>query len=369
MKHDFIVIGAGIIGLSVAVRLLEEGASVTLLERHRAGHEASWAGGGILSPLCPWDYPDTVTRLAMYSMSLYPEWTTTLRTHTEINPEYHVSGLLILPPYDLEAAIDWCTTHTVRWKQLFPSLTCFPSGHLRNHADRQLNQALLLPEIAQVRNPRLLHALYKRVQQLGGNIVEHCEVQKLDTTNQQVSVLQSSRGKFSAARYILAAGAWSKQILGEHALSLEINPIRGQMLLYKFPVSPIQSIVLQKDLYLVPRLDGHVLIGSTTEDVGFDKRITHSAREKLLKWAKNLLPELNTMPLLKHWSGLRPATHNNVPIIGLHPFLKNLYINSGHFRYGVTMAPASTEILLNEILHRTQPFDTSPYRQGWNASG
>ncbi len=370
MECDCIVIGSGIIGLSTAIRLLEEGASVTLLERRKAGYEASWAGGGILSPLPPWNYPDTVTRLATYSMSRYPEWVATLHTTTGIDPEYQLCGLLVLPPYDLEAATRWCSSHTVSLKrQLFSYSTGAGSAGITGYISRPADQALFLPSVAQVRNPYLLQALYKRVKQLKGNIIEYCEVQKLNITNQKIDTLQTSCGKFSAAQYILATGAWSRQVLGEHGLNLEIRPIRGQMLLYKFPVIPLQSVVLQQDLYLIPRLDGHLLIGSTTEDAGFDKRTTQSARDRLINWATNLLPGVDTMPLLKHWSGLRPATPDNIPVIGLHPFLKNLYLNSGHFRYGMTMAPASAEILVNEILNRAQPFDVTPYYQGRNIFG
>lgn len=349
MKDDFIIIGAGVIGLSMAVRLLEEGASVSLLERTSVGSEASWAGGGILSPLCPWEYPESVTRLAMYSMACYPEWVAAVNAATGIDPEYHACGLLVLPPYDLAAATHWCSAHSVPFI-LQPA-----------------QQALLLAQVAQVRNPRLLQALHERVKQLNGTILEHCEVKQLRAANRRITTLWTSQGQLSASRYILTAGAWSRQVLGEFALNLKIKPIRGQMLLYKFPARPIQSIVLQKDLYLIPRRDGHVLIGSTTEDVGFNKQTTLAAKEKLSAWARNLLPDLDAMPLLKHWSGLRPAADNNVPSIGAHPRLSNLFINSGHFRYGVTMAPGSTEILLNEILERAQPFSTLPYQQGWNA--
>lgn len=364
MASDFIVIGAGIIGLSTALRLLKEGASVTLLERYEAGCEASWAGGGILSPLCPWDYPDTVNRLVTFSMSLYPEWAAALSTATGIDPEYHACGLLVLPPYDLDKAVSWCVVHAVPF--IYQPL---PLSSSHNQAQQQSDQALLLPDITQVRNPRLSQALYKRIKQLGGNIIEHCEVQKLNTTRQEIRSVQTPHKTFSANRYILSAGAWSKQVLGKHALNIEIKPIRGQILLYKFPERPLHPVVLQQGLYLIPRHDGHLLVGSTTEDTGFDKGITPEAKDKLSGWAKQLLPELNGMSPLKHWSGLRPGTPGNIPVIGAHPFLKNLYINSGHFRYGVTMAPGSAEILTNEIMKRTQPFDTTPYQQGWNLSG
>lgn len=367
---DFIVIGAGIIGLATALRLLEEGASVTLLERHKAGCEASWAGGGILSPLCPWNYPDTVNRLVAFSTSLYPEWTAALSAATGINPEYHVCGLLALPPYDLDEAVSWCAAHAAPLTyQIFPLPTHARTPGIYDCTQQQADQALLLPDVAQVRNPRLSQALCKRVKQLGGNIIEHCEVQKLNATRQEVRSIRVPHKNLSADRYILSAGAWSRNILGEYALNVEIKPIRGQILLYKFPEKPLHSVVLQQDLYLIPRRDGHLLVGSTTEDVGFDKRITLEAKDKLSKWAGKILPKLSNMLPLRHWSGLRPATPGNIPVIGAHPFLKNLYVNSGHFRYGVTMALGSAEILTNEIMQRAQPFDTTPYQQGWNLSG
>jgi glycine oxidase len=101
------------------------------------------------------------------------------------------------------------------------------------------------------------------------------------------------------------------------------------------------------------------------EDVGFDKSTTHAARDSLWQRARILLPALRDMPLIQHWSGLRPASPDNIPTIGRHPLLQNLYINSGHFRYGVTMAPASVEILLNELNGEKQPFDVRPYLAGW----
>ena len=147
----------------------------------------------------------------------------------------------------------------------------------------------------------------------------------------------------------MTAGAWSKVLLGEHALQADIKPIRGQMLLFKFDAPPLPHIVLQKDMYLIPRRDGHLLVGSTREDVGFDKSTTDEARAMLLQRAIALLPALRDMPVIQHWAGLRPGSPGNIPTIGRHPHLPNLYINSGHFRYGVTMSPASVEVLLNTI--------------------
>lgn len=352
---DLIIVGGGVAGLATAQRLLEQGAAVTLLEHGEIGRESSWAGGGILSPLCPWDYPEEVTRLTCRSAAEFAAWTAGLHDATGIDPEYERSGMLVLPPFDAVAAQAWCAAHGVALEQVevADTLPAVPG------------KALLLPEVAQVRNPRLVQALRQQVLNLGGKIVEQCAVQGLLTEGGRVKSLLTSCGEQHAERYVVTAGAWSKAVLGEYALQLDIKPVRGQMLLFKFDTPPLRHILLQDGMYLIPRRDGHLLVGSTLEDVGFDKGTTLAARDSLWQRAQRLLPALRDMPLIQHWSGLRPAAPGNIPTIGRHPYLDNLYLNSGHFRYGVTMAPASVEILLNELNGTAQPFDTSPYRAGW----
>jgi glycine oxidase len=356
LNSDFLIIGGGIAGLSTAHRLLQQGASITILERGKIGQEASWAGGGILSPLCPWNYPDEVTRLTTRGAELFSAWSKELHAATGINPEYESSGMLVLPPFDAQAAILWCATHHAY------------IVHQVRATDYNLpmqDDALYLPETAQIRNPRLLRALRQHVESLGGQISEQCEVTDIVVENGRVQAIVTSGGNLDAQNYIVTAGAWSKEILGRHALQLDIKPIRGQMLLFKFDVPPLHHIVLQDDLYLIPRRDGHLLVGSTLEDVGFNQCTTLEARSMLWQRAQKLLPALYDMPPVQHWAGLRPASPHNIPTIGRHPQLSNLYLNSGHFRYGVTMAPASAEILVNEIIGAQQPFDVEPYRTGW----
>jgi len=342
LSNKIIVVGAGALGLATAGALLERGESVTVLERDQVGQESSWAGGGILCPLCPWDYPYEVTQLALRGMALFGGMAERLHQKTGIDPEYLRSGMLVKPPFDVQAANQWCAQHD------FPVESC--------------GDDLFLPDVAQARNPRLLQALRARVESLGGRIVEQCAVDQIISDANHVKHLSTSKGDFQADTYFITAGAWSKQLLGEHALHIDIKPIRGQMLLFKFDTPPLPYIVLQDGLYLIPRKDGHLLVGSTLEDVGFDKTTTDAARDMLLQRAIAILPSLNGIPIVKHWSGLRPASPSNIPTIGRHPNLQNLFINSGHFRYGVTMSPASVEVLLNEMDGTPQPFDVSAYR-------
>ena len=342
MGNRYLVVGAGALGLASAEALLLQGHNVTVLEQGAVGQESSWAGGGILSPLCPWDYPEVVTRLTSRGAGKFGAWAESLYRATGIDTEYQSGGMLVLPPLDLKAAQRWCAKHHVNAEPM--------------------HGGLLLPDVAQVRNPRLLQSLRARVEQLGAHIIEHCTVNKIETAKNAVSRVSTTRGEFIADNYLVCAGAWSKQLLGENASKLGIKPIRGQMLLFKFETPPLPYVVLQSGLYLIPRRDGHLLVGSTLEDAGFDKSATMEAREMLWQRAVAILPDLGNMPLIKHWCGLRPSSPDNIPTIGRHPVLHNLFINSGHFRYGVTMATASVEILMNEIGGLPQPFDIAAYK-------
>ena len=356
MKQDVIVIGAGIIGLATAESLLAHGAKVTILERNLVGQESSWAGGGILSPLCPWHYSDAVTRLTSYSAKKFPEWAATLYSSTGIDPEFWISGMRILPPYETKAALDWCNRRSIDIQQC--TMSHIPlEGH-----------SLLLPDIAQIRNPRLLQALHHRVLQLGGKIVEKCKVENLQHKHEYIQSIDTACGQLTADYFIICAGAWSGEILSMSAMNLHIQPIKGQMLLFKFDNPPVNNILVQKDLYIIPRQDGHVLIGSTLEDTGFDKAITTTARENLLTRALSIIPDFQSRPIIRHWAGLRPGSPDNLPTIAPHPHIRNLFVNSGHFRYGVTMAPASAEIMLNYLLNLPQPMDIAPYQNGWHGN-
>jgi glycine oxidase len=367
MQADFVIIGAGVIGLSTAYELALQGLSVTVIERGDAGGESSWAGSGILSVLPPWEYGAPLNALTQWSLELYPDWVERIRAESGLDPEYYVDGMLVMrqhdPKYDAARAHEWCRRHGVRMEQV----------SLRDivpHAGVE-SEAIWLPQVAQARNPCLLRALRCAAERQGVRIVEQAEVTAFETQADQVTCVRSTRGRHAAGGYIVTAGAWSRAMLGDLALELQIKPIRGQIQLFKANPGLLGCVIRQNGIYLVPRHDGHILVGSTLEDVGFDKNTTAEAQALFIERATEILPQLKEADLVRQWSGLRPGSPDNIPTIDRHPRLGNLYINSGHFRYGLTMAPASARLLGNILARREQPIDVSPYRwpQGSRTGG
>lgn len=342
MKNHVVIIGAGAIGCTSALTLAERGWHVTLIDQGRLGQESSWAGGGILFPLLPWNYAESVNRLALAGAALYPALAEKLLSCTGIDPEYRQCGMLILPKFDQEAALQWCQAH----------------GVIAETKDN----GIWLPLVAQVRNPRLMQALHAQLKRSGVELLEHTQLTPLPIDAGRLCEWRDTSGRvFEADVYVLTAGAWSQNLLGSHALSLQMKPMRGQMLLYRLSPDVLTHILYREDFYLIPRIDGHILAGSTVEDVGFDKSTTSDTAAKLATKAATLLPQLAGAPVIKHWSGLRPGSPDNVPVIARHPAFENLYLNTGHFRYGVTMAPASAEILAGLICGNTSLMDAAPY--------
>jgi glycine oxidase len=326
MKHRVIIVGAGVVGCLTAMSLHKKGAQVTLIERGELGAESSWAGGGILFPLLPWDYAASVNELALTGAAMYPALVSELISTTGIDPEYTISGLRALPPIDRVIAEQWCAENDVELE--------VDDG------------ALWLPSVAQIRNPRLIQAL-KRWLELNRVPIVTTEVIPLSPQQDRVTKLHTRQGRgLDCDELVITAGAWSQAVLGSHALSVALKPMRGQMLLYRQAAGLLREILYCNDFYLIPRRDGHILAGSTVEDVGFDKTTTAQAAEDLRRKAARLLPALAHQKPIQHWSGLRPGSPDNIPVIARHPALENVWLNTGHFRYGVTMAPASAEILM-----------------------
>jgi glycine oxidase len=192
------------------------------------------------------------------------------------------------------------------------------------------------------------------------NLLEHTELTPLNQI-QPLRVWKTLDGReIKADKFVVTSGAWSFQLLKSVAEKLKVKPMRGQILLYR-PAKNLKHIVYKDGFYMIPRADGHLLVGSTLEDVGFDASVTESVKTELIAKAEAIMPALKGLPIIKHWSGLRPGTPENLPTISAHPDIEHLYLNTGHFRYGLTMAPASAR-LISELISGQAPFiDPRPF--------
>ncbi len=347
-------------GLLTARELALEGVCVRLLERGQTGRESSWAGGGILSPLFPWRYPDPVTELARWSQAHYPALLEELASSTGIDPEWTPNGLLMLgvSPEERQAAVAWAFRFGYDIELADEQAT----GSLEPNLGRGLGEGVWMPGMAHARNPRLLAAIRASVESLGVEIIEQCAVSEILTRNGHVTGVSTAMGDFAATRVTVAGGAWSGQILAPSGVAPPIEPVRGQMILFRAQPGVVNRIILKDGHYVIPRRDGRVLVGSTMERAGFDKETTPSALEELRAAAAQLVPELIHYPLERHWAGLRPGSPEGVPFIGALPDVQGLFVNAGHFRNGVVMGLASCRLLADLVLGRSPVVDPLPYR-------
>lgn len=356
---DVLVIGAGVNGLMTARELSAAGHRVLLLERGEVGREASWAGGGIVSPLYPWRYSAPVTALARPAQQAYPALARELEEETGIDPEFFPCGMLMLDAADARDALVW---GTMQEQVIEPwSEPCLRQPGLAAH----WQQGLWMPAVANIRNPRLLKALRASVLKRGVDIREASAVTGWEQSGGHVSaVLTESGERFSAASFVLCGGAWTSALLAQarSGQGIPLRPVRGQMLMYRLAAGALPCIVLAEGRYVIPRRDGHVLCGSTQEEAGFDKSTTADAFASLAASAARLWPALAAEKPVAHWAGLRPAAPNGIPFIGPVPEFDNLWVNAGQFRNGLVLAPASARLLTDQMLQRPPLVDPRPYQ-------
>ena len=356
-----IVVGGGVNGLLSSRELLRAGVSVCLVERDRCGSEASWAGGGIISPLYPWRYPPAVTALASWAQKAYPQLAAELLADTGIDVELEPSGMLYLDPPDLRDALVWAEAQGA-------SAELLSADALRARwpglAD-DVHQGLFMPALAHVRNPRLLKALRADLlRRPGFTLREQTEVVAVSAraAGRPAAVTLASGEVLSADAVIVCGGAWTRQLLVAQGDALPIRPVRGQMQLYETAPGSVPTMILRGGHYVIPRRDGLVLCGSTLEEAGFDKSVTEAAREVLSSAAARLWPALAEAPMRRQWAGLRPGSPNGIPFIGELPGQDGLWVNAGQFRNGLVLAPASVCVLVDRLLQRTPALDPRPYQ-------
>ena len=333
MSVKIVVIGAGIVGCLTAVKLKEEGFDVTIVDKSQLGAESTWAGAGILFPLMPWEYRSRVFDLCKNASKFYKDFSKKLFQCTNIDPEYIESGLICTPPFDKKNILEWASENNIKARE-----------YKYNE-----KSSYLFKSVGQIRAPRLMKSIKLYMKDIGINLLEETQLDHMNNNNIKIKEWATVGGdKIQGDIFVLTSGAWSFE-LKKHYKEI-IYPVRGQMIQYKKTKVILNHILYSDDFYVLQRKDGVILAGSTVEHVGFDKKVSKLFLSQLMKKAIKIVPELQDLEPQKHWAGIRPGTKQNIPIIQKDKYHDNVFINSGHFRYGLTMAPQSAEEVCSMII-------------------
>jgi glycine oxidase len=357
---DVLIIGGGIIGLSTAYGLAGRGLQVHVVDQGGFGQEASWAGAGILPPGNPQGARTAEARLRAASAGLWCSLSQELRELTGIDNGYRPCGGLELR-FDEPAALK----HEIQiWRDelvAVEELSAAAARELEPSLNPELTAAYRLPELAQVRNPRHLKALLAGCAARGVKFSPGTPVTRFERSGEQVTGVRTPAGTLRAGQYLITSGAWSKTLLADAGCELDLEPIRGQIVLLAAQPLPFTHVLQVGSQYLVPRPDARILIGSTEEHAGFDKRNTAAALRELIAFATQLVPQLADAKFERAWSGLRPATADGLPYLGGVPGAENLFVAAGHFRSGLQMSPITGQLLTQVILGETPCVPLDPY--------
>ncbi len=372
--NDCLIIGGGVIGLSLAYELARGGQSVTVIDRGPPAREASWAGAGILPPANASAAQNGYEQLAALSCEMHPRWAADLREATGIDNGYRCCGGIYLARSRAEA--DVLAQQAAAWRKRkiaceqldAASLARYePALRTAESADAApILAAYRLGDEAQLRNPRHLHALLAACQRFGVDVRAGVECTALETRGDRVTGkvtgVITNVGTLSAETYCVASGAWTGGLLRPFGIRVAVKPIRGQIVLFRTPAPILRHVVNDGLRYLVPRDDGRLLAGSTEEDVGFDPRNTAAGVQGLIELATSLAPSLANATVERTWAGLRPATSDGLPLIGRMPGVTNAFCAAGHFRSGLQLSPATAVVLARLIRGEDPQIDLAQMR-------
>ncbi|MDX6576684.1 MAG: glycine oxidase [Blastocatellia bacterium] len=354
---EVIVVGGGVIGLTIARALAQRGVrEIMLIERGRRGAEASWAAGGILAPQVESDHPDEFFQLACASRDLYPEFADTLKDETGVDVELDRTGTLCVgfdsnDKEELRRRYEWQQRAGLKVE----SLTGDEARRLEPCIPAEVTCALRFPRDFQVENRRLIDALVRANEELGVQLLTGSSVSAIRIEQQSVRGVATDKGSVDAPIVVLAAGAWNSLIDAPGLPSIQIEPVRGQMLCFAARPQIARHVIYSSRGYLVPRQDGRLLAGSTAEHVGFDKRITDEGVAAIKAMATEIAPGIAALPLIDSWAGFRPRAKDGLPVLGPSAQIEGLFYATGHYRNGILLAPITGKVISDAIVDGVMP--------------
>ena len=327
-----VIIGGGLVGCLTAIEMKHNRFDVSIIDQSNLGSGSSMAAGGILFPLMPWDYSSKVYDLCASADNYYESLSKELLKKTGIDLEYSRSGMIIIESLEPKKINKWCNKNNIKSSEFF--FNGIPSIELEN--------------ISQINPKKLIQALKIYMKILGITICENNKIIDFIEEGGEIKGCLSENGEhYYGEKFIITSGAWIFNLIEEY--KKKIFPVKGQMIQYPNTGTEIKKIVYRDGFYLIPRKDGTIVAGSTLEEVGFNAHENEKNINSLKKKAEFIYPQLRDVDIVKAWHGFRPGTSDNIPITEKHKLYKNLYINAGHHRYGITMGPKCAEIITSLI--------------------
>jgi glycine oxidase len=347
---DVIIAGGGIIGLSLSIALRKSGARVLIVERGEPGREASSAAGGMLVD-CSLETHPALQSLATSSARLYPEFVHEIETESGMKVDLRDQGAIIFPPPEQvheHARLTEAALLTAPLAELEPALA------------RDSRVAFHLKERS-VDPPALAAAAVKAAKHRGVDFSSGDPAISVNLSSGSVTGLTTTKTTFLAPKVINCAGAWAGQIAPH---KFPTRPVKGQMLCLAAPSRALLShVVRAPEVYLIPRSDGRIVVGTTVEQVGFDKRTDVPTIQRLYRAALKMLPALRDAKILRDWAGLRPGTPDDLPILGATA-TPGYYVATGHFRDGILLAPITAQVMADVVAGNPCKQDLSPFSPG-----
>ena len=352
---DAIIVGAGIIGLSLAIELHKQGLRVLVVEKGEPGREASWAAGGMLVD-SPAETLPGLRELATASARMYPEFVHELEDESGLKIDLRSVGTLFFT----SEGTGHCPVTTQADALPQPLAELEPALEILNNPESRFT-ALYIKERSV--DPRhLTHAAIAAARHRGVDFSSGDHVLAVQVADGKAAGVRTNKTQFAAGMVVNCAGAWAGQI-GPHPLPT--RPVKGQMLYVAMPQKEmvrhvVRTVGLTPDVYLIPRSDGRMLIGTTMEEAGFDKRTDLATIQRLHRAALALVPKLRDARILENWAGLRPGTPDALPILG-ETRTPSYYVATGHFRDGILLAPITAEVMAAVVEGRTPEYDLAPF--------
>ncbi|SKA88804.1 glycine oxidase [Thiothrix eikelboomii] len=343
---DVIIVGGGLKGMLTALFLHDAGLNIMLVDQNELGRESSWAGGGLITPLYPWQASPVVSALVKDSQKHYPALCERLYQETNIDPQWLNSGLLITDTSQHQAAQEWAKI----WDYPLQILEGASLTQCEPQLNSQFGQALYFPQTAQVRSPRLNAAVRAALRMRPILVSQHQAVRQLHSVNGQIGGIYLGNDLFKAHKVILTAGAWTSAFAEVQASPLQLRPQLAESIMFRTSKRSLQRMIVHQQYYLIPRKDGRIVCGSVFSSQGLEKTLSEQAQQELRRVACELMPELAELPIHNHWSSLLSFSENDEPFMGEHPTIRGLYINAGHGSNGVATGLGSVRALMAQVL-------------------